>query len=41
MAYIDWTRALETSILIVKFSNDVSFPGNYTNVKYIKPGTEA
>ena len=26
MTYDDWTRALETSILIVKFSNDVSFP---------------
>ena len=27
------------SILIVKLSNDVSFPVNYTNAKYIKPGT--
>ena len=30
---------LTMSILIVKLSNDVSFPGNYTNTKYIKPGT--
>ena len=26
MTYNDWTRALEMSILIVKFSNDGSFP---------------
>ena len=26
MTYNDWTRALEMSILIVKFSNDVSLP---------------
>ena len=25
MTYNDWTRSLETSITIVKFSNDVSF----------------
>ena len=39
MTYNDCTRALETSILIVKLSNDVSFSGNYTNTKYIKPRT--
>ena len=39
MTYNDCTRALETSILIVELSNDVSFSGNYTNTKYIKPGT--
>ena len=30
---------LTMSILIVKLSNDVSFPGNYANTKYIKPRT--
>ena len=39
MTYNDCTRALETSMLIVNLSNDVSFPGKYTNKKYIKPGT--
>ena len=39
MTYSDCTRALETSIIIVKLSNDVIFPGNYTNTKYITPGT--
>ena len=32
-------RRLTTFILIIKLSNNVSFPGSYTNTKYIKPGT--
>ena len=36
--YNDCTGALETSILIVKLSNDVSFPDNYTMGRQLKIG---
>ena len=39
MTYNDCTRELETSIVIVKLSINVSFPGNYTNTKHIKSRT--
>ena len=39
MTYNDCIRALETYLPIVKLSNNVSFPGNYTNAKYIESET--